>query len=335
MNFQSFSKNAVTVVALLCAFFAAGSDGQVKSRPRPKSPPPPVQQQIVEVRREMPVAARNNLYCAGYVQVAGIDTSRKIMGAVNEQDGNLYSENNVMYLNFGANKGAQVGDVFSVVRPRGQVHSHWSKKDELGFYVQEVGSVEVMRVKPTISVVRVKTSCDNLMMGDLVQPMQVRVSPTFSQRPALDLYGDPSGKAMGRLLMARDNIDLIGRDQIVYIDLGAEDHVQVGDYLTIFRPLGKGNLFINDEDESVPARSEGYQSDHYRGGKFSNQAGRKSGEHARGPVVTTEYAKEFRHVPVRKVVGEMVILNVKERTATAVITRTAQEIHPGDWVEVQ
>ena len=38
---------------------------------------------------------------------------------------------------------------------------------------------------------------------------------------------------------------------------------------------------------------------------------------------------------IRKVVGELMIINVKERTATAVITRTAQEIHTGDWVEVQ
>ena len=38
---------------------------------------------------------------------------------------------------------------------------------------------------------------------------------------------------------------------------------------------------------------------------------------------------------LRKIVGEVVILNVKERTATAVITRTAQEIHTGDYVELQ
>jgi len=35
------------------------------------------------------------------------------------------------------------------------------------------------------------------------------------------------------------------------------------------------------------------------------------------------------------VVGELVILNVKERTATAVVVRTGQEIHTGDWVQVQ
>jgi hypothetical protein len=29
------------------------------------------------------------------------------------------------------------------------------------------------------------------------------------------------------------------------------------------------------------------------------------------------------------------IVNVRERVATVVITRAAQEIHTGDWVEIQ
>jgi hypothetical protein len=37
----------------------------------------------------------------------------------------------------------------------------------------------------------------------------------------------------------------------------------------------------------------------------------------------------------RKVVGEAVVLNVQSRTATVVITRVAQEIHTGDFVEVK
>jgi hypothetical protein len=181
----------------------------------------------------------------------------------------------------------------------------------------------------------VKTSCDNLYLGDLVQPMQLRVAPDYRQRPALDLYGDPNGKKVGRLFMARDNAEVLTRDFIVYIDLGAEDNVQVGDYLTVFRPLGDGNPYSGDWGESVSARDEGFQSFEYRGGRFSNQAPRKSGDTAKGRVVTTEKAKKDRPDHIRKVVGEMVVLNVKERTATAVITRTAQEIHPGDWVEVQ
>lgn len=284
--------------------------------------------------RNMRVAERNNVYCAGYVQSSPIDTSRKIVGAVEEQEQFMYGQNNFVYINAGSNKGVQVGDMLSVVRPRGQVKTRWTRKGSLGFYAQEVGALEVIRVKSEVSVAKVKTSCDNLLLGDLVQPMQVRVAPDYRQRPAMDLFADPSGKAVGRLFMARDTAEVIGRDFIVYIDLGAEDNVQVGDYLTIFRPLGDGNPYFGDWGESASARDEGFQSFEYKGGRFSNQTGRKSGDTAKGKVVTTEAAKHDRP-NIRKVVGEMVILNVKERTATAVITRTAQEIHPGDWVEVQ
>ncbi len=196
--------------------------------------------------------------------------------------------------------------------------------------------VEVVRVKAEVSVVRVKNSCDNFLLGDLLQFIPQRTSPTFvSNRPSLDLFGEASGKASGRIVMARDNIELIGREQVVYIDLGAEDNVKVGDYLTIYRPLGEGNIFKREERESVAARSEDFESRRYRGGTFSNQAPRKSGNTAEGTVVTSENAKSRRPRNLREVVGEMVILNVKEKTATAVITRTATEIHTGDNVEVQ
>ena len=119
--------------------------------------------------------------------------------------------------------------------------------------------------------------------------------------------------------MSRDNGDLISRDFIVYVDLGAEDNVQVGDYLTVFRPLGKGNPWIGEWGESVGARDD-FDSFEYKGGQFSSMAARKSGETAGGKVVTSERAKDGRPDFIRKVVGEMVILNVKERTATAVVT---------------
>ncbi|MEP6705394.1 MAG: FlgT C-terminal domain-containing protein [Acidobacteriota bacterium] len=326
MRFQIVCKRvAASIFAALIVFSAAGLAQQ--NRPTVLTPV------TAPTERTMRVAERNNLYCAGYVQTSPIDTSRKIVGAVEEQETFRYSQNNFLYINAGANKGVQVGDMFSVVRPRGQVKSHWTRKGSLGFYTEELGALEVVRVKAEVSVARVKTSCSDILLGDLVQPLQARVAPDYRQRPALDLFGDPSGKAVGRLIMARDNVDLISRDFIVYIDLGAEDHVQIGDYLTVFRPLGDGNPYFGDWGESASAR-DSFDSFEYRGGRFSNQTARKKGDTARGKVVTTKEAKEDRPA-IRKVVGEMVILNVKERVATALVTRTAQEIHTGDWVEVQ
>jgi hypothetical protein len=290
---------------------------------------------VSQANRNLPVAGANNLYCAGYVQTGEVNTSRKIVGAENEQEQNIYSQGNNVYISLGDNKNVQVGDMFSVIRPRGQVETRWTKKDNLGFYVQEVGALEVIRVKNEVAVARVKTSCDNLLIGDLVQPIPSRTSPLSTQRPSLDVFADASGKAKGRIFMARDGQEMLGREQIVYIDLGTEDGVTVGDYLTVYRPLGRGNLFKKTKKETVSARDEGFQSDVYRGGKFSNQAGRKRNGDADGRVETTEKAKENRPVDLRKVVGEVVILNVQGKTATAMIVRTAQEVHTGDWVEVQ
>ena len=320
MNRQSFFNRIAASAFAAVSVFAVHSQAQ---QPGPTPMP-----------REMRVAEGNNVYCAGFVTTSPVNTQNRIVGGWNEQDGWLYSQPNVVYLNMGASSGVRVGDVLSVVRPRGQVKTRWTRKDDLGMYVQEVGSVEVVRVKAGYSVAKVKVSCENFLLGDLIRPMETRVVPMFTQRPALDLFVDPSGKATGRLFMARDNLEALSRENVVYVDLGAEDSVRVGDFLTVFRPLGKGNPFENDEDESVSARDSGFQSFEYRGGRFSNQAARKSGENAGGRVVTTEKAKEDRPF-IRKVVGEMVVVNVKEKTATAVIVRNAQEIHTGDYVEVQ
>ena len=318
MSFQRFGKISVALLFAAGCIFSSTALAQ-----RPTS----VSGDIA--RRPMRVAEGNNVHCAGYVTNSPMDTSSRLVGGWNEQDGWLYSQGQFLYLN---TTGAKVGDRFAVVRPRGKVNTKWSSKGSLGMYVQEVGSIEVVRVKGDHAVAKVHRSCDNFLLGDLVRPMETREVPMWAQRPALDVFADPSGKAKGRLFMARDNQEVLSRDNIVYVDLGAEDSVNVGDYLTVFRPLGKGNLSGNTTNESVSGGEFG--SRQYSGGGFSNQSSRKSGDNAGGKAVTTGQAKADRP-DLRKVVGELVVLNVKERTATAVVVRTAQEIHTGDWVEIQ
>lgn len=285
--------------------------------------------------REQALAGPNNLYCAGYVVDVPVNTSMKIVGAQNEQEQYILSQGNDLYINAGSNKGVKVGDMLSVIRPRGQVNTPWSKKGSLGFYVMEVGALEVIRVKQEVSVVQVRTSCDNLMYGDLVQPTPQRTSPMYTERPELDVFADASGRATGRIFLSRDSRELLSSNQIVFVDLGSEDGLKSGDYLTVYRPLGTGGLLTNPKSESAAARNAGFESDKFRGGKFSNQTARKKGGEAKGKVETTEAARSDRPSGLRKVVGELVVLSVQGKTATAMITRVAQEIHTGDWVEMQ
>lgn len=331
---QLSAKSLAIMFVAMFALAATSAFGQEPFRQQPRATPTP-KLIINRTQKEMPVAARNNLYCAGYIQSAPVNTDFEVVGASDEREQNIYAENDFIYINRGASRGVKVGDVFAVTRPRGKFDSRFSRKGKLGIYVQEVGAVEVVDVKAEVSVARIMTSCDNFLLGDLLQPIPARVSPVFQPRPMFDLFAEPTGKARGRIVLARDAREALSVEQIVYIDLGAEDNVQVGDYLTIYRPLGKGGVLNSDKPEPVRGLEEGFQSKTYQGGEFSNQAPRKSGSEAEGRVVAPRSAKRRRPNGLRKIVGEMVILNVKERTATALITRNAQEIHTGDMVELQ
>jgi hypothetical protein len=324
----SFQKSSITTIAAAAILTLLSVSGLMAQNTTPAKI-------TVTDRAPKPVAAGNNLYCAGYIQSSAISTANYIIGGKDEADHFNYSQNDFVFINMGRDKGVNVGDTFAIVRPRGAVKSKWSRKNDIGFYVQEVGAVEVVRVKQDVSVARIKTSCDSFLLGDLVQLVEKRTSPISTMQPAMDLFGDPSGKATGRILMSRDGAEMLTRDYVAYVDLGADDNIRIGDRLTIFRPLAKGNITRSNERESISSRDYGYQSRIYQGGKFSNQSSRKSGDKAGGREVRTLDVRSSRPQDLRKVVGEAVVLNVKEKTATVVIVRTGQEIHTGDWVEIQ
>ncbi len=314
-----------SVAAIAILAFSIAVIGQAKARPM-----------IIYGAAQAPttLVKGSNLYCAGYIQSSAISEANTIIGANDEADRYNFKEHDILFINVGSNKGANIGDVFSVVRPKGAVESRWTDKSRIGFLVQEVGAVEVVNVQPEYSAVRVTFSCDAFYLGDLIQLSAKRTSPQAAQRPPLNLFATASGKASGRIILARDNVEMLAPEFIAYVDLGADNNVQTGDYLTIYRKLGKGNLMTYPAKESVRSRDDDYQSDTYSGGKFSNQAARKDGSKADGKTVTTSKAKQGRPA-LRKVVGEAVVLNVKEHTATIVITRTTGEVHTGDSVEIQ
>lgn len=316
---------------LIVSGLAVFSFGQVTA------PTPPRATVILptDFKRPMNVAEKTNLFCAGYIETRPVYTDFEIVAADNERNATVFTQGNEVYISRGKGNNYQVGDTFSIIRPVGQFKSKFSKKGNLGFYVQEVGEVEVMKVGEDMSVARIKTACDTVLLGDLLLRTPNRTSPVFKERPGLDRFAESSGKATGRIVLARDGREALSSEQIVYIDLGAEDSVEVGNYLTIYRPLGKGGVINYNQRESLNARDDGFQSNTYRGGKFSNQTPRKTGSVAEGPIRTSTEVKKDRPKGFRKVMGEMVILNVKERTATALITRNTEEIHTGDMVELQ
>lgn len=327
---------------LLCAGFHAASAQTNQSSDSPaaaRQQPTPVPVTLPEVKAPARVAGANELYCGGFIQYAPAPNKLQIVGGEQEQEKRVYAQGDMVYINAGTNEGVRVGQEFSVVRPRGQFTSDFSKKKGyLGVYTQELGRLRVVDVKEGVSVARVDYSCETMLLGDLLRGAPERAAPFVRNEVPLNRFADPSGKQRGRIVLARDGREAPTINDIVYIDLGTEDGIKPNDYFTIYRPVGTGNVIRARDEEITPTANAGFESERYKGGKFSNKAQRVQDPNntgVYGPTVTTPDVKRSRPPLPRKIVGEMVILSVQQRTATAVITRIAQEVHTGDFVELQ
>jgi hypothetical protein len=293
---------------------------------------------------EQRVAGRTSLYCAGYIRHQLLPRMPEIVGAIEENEQRRYTDGEVVYINAGSQQGIREGQTFQVIRPRGDVKGVYrEKRGFLGTYIQEIGQLQVFKVRENTSAAQITFSCDTAQLGDLLAPVPDRESPMQRADSNLDIFADPSGKQTGRLMMAKDNREMVTRNDIVYIDLGSEDQVKSGDYLTVYRPLGTGHITRFDNEEMARNRASGFQSDRFRGGGIGSQANRAKAETAvvkdegryRYPPITTREVKRHRPLMPRKIVGEIVIIDVQMRTATAIITRVVGEVHTGDWVEIQ
>jgi hypothetical protein len=274
---------------------------------------------------------------AGFIEQRPPAVGVQIVGAETEQMRRIFAQGDLVFVDAGSQAGMKVGQEFWVVRPRGQFRSKFSRKGgSLGVYTQEVGLVRVVRVRERVSVVEVTEAYGDLLLGDLLRPFQNREVPVARADANLDRFAEPTGKQTGRIVLARDHRETVSRDEVVYIDLGAEDNLKAGDYLTVFRPEGHGT-FVKYGKEIVANTRAGYQSDELKGGDFSNQSQRvKDVDGSKGgSPVNTPSIKHHRPPVPREVVGEIVVLRVEGRTATAVVTRVIREIHTGDAVELQ
>lgn len=290
------------------------------------------------------VAGDSSLYCAGFIRLQKLPHMPEIVGALEEQEQRTYSNGDVVYLNAGSQDGIKEGQNFQIIRPRGDVKGvHKQKHGFLGTYVQDVGQLQVFKVSEHTSAAKITFTCDSALLGDFLTPIPDRESPLVRAAGNLDQFAAPTGKATGRLMMAKDGREMVSRNDIVYIDLGNEDKLNPGDYLTIYRPLGTGNITRVDSEEIAHARMRGFQSERFRGGDFGSQASRAKDEgtfgHSEGHYhyqpITSKEVKRHRPTMPRKIVGEMVVISVESRTATAIITRVVGEVHTGDSVEIQ
>lgn len=284
-----------------------------------------------ETRMPMPpkVAIGNDLYCAGFINSLPTPNYFQIVGAEHENTRAHFGQGDVVYLNAGRAQSVEEGMLFSVVRPRGDFRSpfkHTSGQRNLGIFTSELGVLRVISVQENSAVASIIFSCADMQLGDQLRAFEQRTNVATELSEPLPRYKPTSGKKWGRIVLQRDQKEVLSPRDVVYIDLGKDNGVNPGDKFTIFRYFpDDANPVRYDDDDVQVRRSGGFQSDTYKGGTFSSdhpREGRQAVKNAR------------KEVP-RTIVGELVIIAVQPKSATAVITRTTQEVHTGDHIEAR
>lgn len=274
--------------------------------------------QSQQVSSTQPVAASTSpdysaVYCSNFVTSnLGGDDARLISGE--ESNSKLvFSLRDYVFINKGSNQGVRVGDRYSVFRPESDpTRAPWFKWQNklmkaMGTLYKDSGQLKVLNVQPNVSTAEVIFACDYLQRGDWIRPLQERPSPPYKAAATFDPFAPVSGKSVGMLVAGKEFSQAYGKLSTVYVNLGTNQGVHVGDYLRIFRYQGS-------HFETVP-NYDGFQYTMYGFG-------------------STPVHYKWNDLP-RDILGEGIVLNVGPNSTTMFITLSRMDMYAGDYVEIE
>jgi hypothetical protein len=270
-------------------------------------------QNVVPAAPRIPQIDYSTINCAGFVSDQKVPDEIRVVSGEQSNYKITFARGDYVHINRGLDKGVRVGDRFTVVRPDKDPTDvpwfKWQKKllHAMGTPYADAGQVRVVNVLPKVSVAQVVFSCGYVQRGDIVLPYEDRPVPPYKDAAAFDHFAPVSGRQVGMLVAGKDYGQIYGKLSAVYVNLGSNQGVKVGDYLRIFRYQGS-------IAETVP-QEKGYQYTLYGFGS-----------------APAKYA--WNDLP-REVLGEGIVINVNRNSSTMMITFTSIETYAGDYVEIE
>lgn len=240
----------MVVLAAVVSLPVAGAD-----RARlPEASPLPVPQQAVETppvieevspermapSAPFPVGWEDDVYCAGWIGSDKELVTGRIVAAEYEDSRDMLGTGDVVYSDVGAREGLMAGQVFWVIRPEYQVYKAGSISDVVGRFYATPGRVKVVCVQETTAILEFVESCEPAYIGDLLIPFEPIPIPLVRASAPLTQCDRPSGKVTGQIVSVKDRATPVGTDSVVFLDLGEEDGLYPGDFLTIYRNRASG-----------------------------------------------------------------------------------------------
>jgi hypothetical protein len=255
----------------------------------------------------------STVYCSGFVTDQKVPDEVRLVSGEQSTYKVIFSRGDFVHINRGSNQGVKEGDRFTVVRPEGDpMDVQWFKWQfkllkAMGTPYIDAGQIRVVKAQPNVSVAEVTFSCGYMQRGDVILPFEERPVAPYKESAKFDHFAPVSGKPVAMIVAGKDFRQASGKNDAVYVNLGTNQGVKVGDYFRVFRY--QGSLA-----ESAP-QTRGYQYTIYGFGSAPKRY-------------------EWNDLP-REVLGEGIVLSASHNSSTVMITYADSEILAGDYVEVE
>lgn len=256
----------------------------------------------------------DDMYCSGFITTQKVPENRYVVAGQNSPDQARYAGASDRIFVWGASD-LKPGDRLQIMR---HVHNPNLYERYVGEHkaVQQAGEpyfergyVRVLDVQKNVAIAIPELSCGDMMPGDLAVPFVEREKPTFHP-VSLERYTPPNGKVTGRIVMANEFDSSVGSTQKVYLSIGEDKGLKVGDYLRATRTY---DYSYGDPETGLSTKATDLEDTMY---------------HAPKPP-----KDDLKGLP-RLTLGDMIVLTVHPKSATAMIVTALEDIRVGDGVEL-
>jgi hypothetical protein len=273
------------------------------------------------VRYQTPTAA--DIYCAGFLTKERIPDANYVNGGLETPTSTKFEIGELVYL---TGSGYQTGQLYSIVREVRDVNEYEIYPGQrkvlaaAGRPYGEIGRVRVVDSRSHTAIAQVEFSCDPINPGDIALPFVEKPPVAFHVPGHFDRFAPPNGKLTGRIVLGKDFDGFLGTGMKLYMNMGSNQGVKVGDY---FRVVRSYTATLNDPVDSLSFKAQTSEDTQMRPPAFEASRFTKP----KGPNI------HVSDLP-RRAVGEVVVLNVTATASSGMVVFALEDVHAGDTVEL-
>ncbi len=240
-------KTGMLVLLLATAAWAqSGNDSSAFEAPQGTAPS---KNSFPTERVQTPTYA--DLYCAGFISKQTLPDANYVAGGLQTPTTTKFTRGDLIYL---TGTGYTAGAEYEVVRALRDVNEYemfpGQKKllKETGQPYEEVGRVKVVDTRNHTAIAEIEYACDGINPGDTTIPFAEKQAVTFHTPVKFDRFLPASNKLTGRIVMGKDFDSQLGTGHKLYINIGANQGVKIGDY---FRATRSYEADLHDPVDSL------------------------------------------------------------------------------------